>query len=114
MRRRIQIVNRVRRGTGTGRSHRQPFRYWAATVLPSVRLVGSRTRRRQQPSAAPDPIALGAATWLACGIVLLGLTPLPLRDAHLGWSFTYWALAAPSVVLLARCIRRRTSWIRGE
>jgi hypothetical protein len=62
----------------------------------------------------PDPITLGACTWFACGIVLLGLTPLPLRDAHLGWSFTFWALAAPLVVLLARCIRRRKSRGCGE
>ncbi|HJP98719.1 MAG TPA: hypothetical protein VJ862_09175 [Rhodanobacteraceae bacterium] len=52
--------------------------------------------------AAPDPLTLGTATWLACGIVLLGLTPLPLRDAQLGWSFTFWAVAAPALLLLAR------------
>lgn len=63
--------------------------------------------------AVADPILLGAGTWLACGIVLLGLTPLPLRDAQLGWSFTFWALAAPLVVLLVRCIRRCKAWRGG-
>jgi hypothetical protein len=71
------------------------------------------SRSRTAP-AVPDPVTLGAATWLACGLVLLGLTPLPLRDTHFGWSFTFWALAAPSVVLLARCIRRRTPWTRDK
>lgn len=50
-----------------------------------------------------DPLALAAATWLACGAVLLGLTPLPLHDATLGWSAAFWLLAAPSLVLLAKC-----------
>lgn len=66
-------------------------------------------RSRTAP-AVPDPILLGGATWLACGTVLLGLTPLPLHDAHLGWSFTFWALAAPLMVLLARSLRTRLSW----
>ena len=49
-----------------------------------------------------EPLTLVAATWLACGIVLLGLTPLPLRDATLGWSPAFWLLAAPCLLLAAR------------
>ncbi len=52
----------------------------------------------------PDPLTLAAATWLACGIVLFGLTPLPLRDASLGWSPAFWLLAAPTLSLTARSI----------
>lgn len=63
-----------------------------------------KTFHADRTSTAPDPITLAAATWLACGIVLLGLTPLPLRDATLGWSPAFWGLAAPLVVLLVRCV----------
>jgi hypothetical protein len=45
---------------------------------------------------------LAAATWLACGLVLFGLTPLPWRDATLGWSPAFWLIAAPCVLLVAR------------
>ncbi|MGH8118508.1 MAG: hypothetical protein ACREPJ_14620 [Rhodanobacteraceae bacterium] len=64
-------------------------------------------RRRPLPAADrhPDVLTLAAATWLACGIVLLGLTPLPLHDATLGWSPAFWLLAAPSLLLLARRAR---------
>ncbi|TAM95897.1 MAG: hypothetical protein EPN40_09920 [Rhodanobacteraceae bacterium] len=60
--------------------------------------------RRPAPSPAgqPDILALAAATWLACGIVLLGLTPLPLRDASLGWSPAFWLLMAPLLLLTAK------------
>lgn len=61
--------------------------------------------RRPTPNAAcpqPDAIALTGVTWLACGIVLFGLTPLPLHDAGAGWSLAYWLLVAPIVLLLAR------------
>ncbi|MGH8214499.1 MAG: hypothetical protein ACREPZ_02220 [Rhodanobacteraceae bacterium] len=105
MRRRTQTVTRARRSAGTRRSHRQPFRHGTATATVPARLTGARTLRRAQP----DPITLGAGTWFACGIVLLGLTPLPLREAHLGWSFTFWALAAPLLVLLAHRLRPRLS-----
>ncbi|HEX5952318.1 MAG TPA: hypothetical protein VFY94_04000 [Rhodanobacteraceae bacterium] len=58
---------------------------------------------RPSPSAFErDPLALGAGTWLACGVVLYGLTPLPLHDAALGWSPAFWLLAAPCLLLLAR------------
>ena len=58
--------------------------------------------RRSESSLELDPLTLAAATWLACGIVLLGLTPLPLRDPTTGWSPAFWLLAAPAVLLLAR------------
>lgn len=109
MHRKTQPRDHAHRSAGTRRSHRRPFRHGAATVLPPAPLAGARALRRAQPGPMPDPIVLGAGTWLACGVVLLGLTPLPLRDTHLGWSFTFWALAAPLVVLLARCIRQRPS-----
>ena len=86
----------------------------AAAFQADRRPAATTTAHSRTAPTVPDPLLLGAATWLACGIVLLGLTPLPLHDAHLGWSFTFWALAAPVVVLLARCIRRRNSWIRDE
>lgn len=56
----------------------------------------------------PDGTTLAAATWLASGIVLLGLTPLPLHDATWGWSPAFWLLAAPAILLYARhlCTRR--------
>jgi hypothetical protein len=60
---------------------------------------------RQVRSDAPTPLdalTLAAATWLACGIVLLGLTPLPWRDATLGWTPAFWLLVAPCVLLVAR------------
>lgn len=61
------------------------------------------------PAREPDALSLGAATWLACGIVLLGLTPLPLHAAALGWSPAFWLLAAPCVVLLARRVHLAAS-----
>lgn len=56
----------------------------------------------------PDAVTLAAATWLASGIVLLGLTPLPWHDTTLGWSPAFWLLAAPCVLLLVRllCVRQ--------
>ena len=59
------------------------------------------------PAPQPDSLALAAATWLAAGVVLMGLTPLPLRDATLGWTPAFWLLAAPAVLLLARRWLRR-------
>ncbi|HEX5959730.1 MAG TPA: hypothetical protein VFY97_00610 [Rhodanobacteraceae bacterium] len=50
----------------------------------------------------PDPMTLAAGTWLAAGLVLYGLTPLPLRDATLGWSAAFWLLGAPALLLLAK------------
>jgi hypothetical protein len=54
------------------------------------------------PSPEQDPLTLAAGTWLACGVVLYGLTPLPLRDAALGWSPAFWLLGAPCLLLVAR------------
>ena len=57
---------------------------------------------RSEPTIQHDALTLAAATWLACGIVLFGLTPLPWRDATLGWTPAFWLLAAPCVLLVAR------------
>jgi hypothetical protein len=60
-------------------------------------------RHARFESARPhDVLTLAAATWLACGVVLFGLTPLPWRDATLGWSPAFWLLVAPCVLLIAR------------
>ncbi|MBS0383225.1 MAG: hypothetical protein JSR56_12430 [Proteobacteria bacterium] len=59
------------------------------------------------PDHAPDAMTLAAATWLASGIVLLGLTPLPLHDATWGWSPAFWLLAAPASLLVARHLSTR-------
>ena len=80
-----------------------------------------RTTRRE-----PDALTLAAVAWLAAGLVLLGLTPLPAHDAQHGWSTAFWLVAAPLAVLIAqaathanhtlspvrlRSIRRRNSRI---
>lgn len=61
-----------------------------------------RRHARPEPTPRHDALTLAAATWLACGLVLFGLTPLPWRDATLGWSPAFWLLAAPLVLLVAR------------
>lgn len=53
-------------------------------------------------SREPDALTLAAVTWLAAGLVLFGLTPLPLHDPHYGWSLAFWLLAAPVVLLTSR------------
>lgn len=74
--------------------------------------------RQSVPSALEnDPIILAVATWFACGIVLLGLTPLPLHTAALGWSPAFWLVAAPAVLLVARHMtapRGLGMWVRHE
>ncbi|HEX7325996.1 MAG TPA: hypothetical protein VF292_11695 [Rhodanobacteraceae bacterium] len=55
----------------------------------------------------PDAITLAAWTWLACGCVLLGLTPLPLHAGGWGWSPLFWLLLAPASLLCARCLCAR-------
>ncbi len=50
----------------------------------------------------PDVLALAAATWLAIGLVLLLLTPMPAHDAQHGWSIAFWLIVAPAAVLAAR------------
>lgn len=61
-----------------------------------------RRHTRSESTHPHDVLMLAAATWLACGIVLFGLTPLPWRDATLGWSPAFWMLVAPCVLLAAR------------
>lgn len=58
--------------------------------------------RRTTPAIENDPLILATASWLACGVVLLGLTPLPLHTQALGWAPAFWLLAAPGVLLIAR------------
>ena len=62
---------------------------------------------RHAINATHDVFALAASTWLACGIVLLGLTPLPLHDADWGWSPLFWLLLAPAIMLGARHVFTR-------
>ena len=57
----------------------------------------------RKPRREPDVLTLAVVTWLAGGIVLLGLTPLPLRDPRYGWSLTFWLVAAPLALLAALC-----------
>lgn len=61
-----------------------------------------RRRARSESISSYDALTLVAATWLACGIVLFGLTPLPWRDAIFGWSPAFWLVAAPVLLLVAR------------
>ncbi|MGN6312506.1 MAG: hypothetical protein ACTHMO_01960 [Rhodanobacteraceae bacterium] len=56
----------------------------------------------RDPRRNPDALTLAAATWLATGLVLLGLTPLPLHDPRYGWSLAFWLLVAPVVLLTSR------------
>lgn len=97
----------IHRSRGRSGRHRRPA---PVAAFRQDRRAAAKPRNLTAP-AARDPLTLGAATWLACGIVLLGLTPLPLRDAQLGWSFTFWALAAPLLLLLARyaCVGKSRS-----
>lgn len=62
-----------------------------------------RRHARSKPTSRYDTLTLAAATWLACGVVLFGLTPLPWRDATLGWSPAFWLVAAPALLLIAKC-----------
>jgi len=57
---------------------------------------------RSESRYSHDVLTLAAATWLACGVVLFGLTPLPWRDATFGWSPAFWLVAAPCLLLAAR------------
>ncbi|MGH8145385.1 MAG: hypothetical protein ACREPY_03545 [Rhodanobacteraceae bacterium] len=62
----------------------------------------------QQPHQF-DALRLATGTWLASGLVLLGLTPLPLHDPIWGWSPAFWLLVAPCVLLLAKSMCAR--WV---
>jgi|SRR5690348_2185934 len=117
MRQHASSNNTARRAAGTRRArtrtarHRRPA---AVAAFQADRRTAATIARSRTAVAIPDPILLGAATWLACGVVLLGLTPLPLRVPQIGWSFSFWALAAPLLVLLALCIRRSRPRTRNE
>lgn len=60
----------------------------------------------RNPHRDPDALTLAAGTWLAAGLVLLGLTPLPLHDPRYGWSVAFWLLVAPAAVLATRLLLR--------
>ncbi|HEY4293230.1 hypothetical protein [Luteibacter sp.] len=45
--------------------------------------------------------ALIALAWLACGALLLLLTPLSGHSDTLGWTPAFWLLLAPASVLVA-------------
>lgn len=56
-----------------------------------------------------DPAFLATGTWLAAGVVVFGLTPLPLHSAAWGWTPAFWALAAPALMLFARYVSAFTA-----
>lgn len=61
-------------------------------------------RRPAQPYLhQPDVLTLAGGTWLAAGVVVYLLTPLPFRDAAWGWTPAFWLLLAPAIVL---CVQR--------
>lgn len=63
---------------------------------------------RRDARHEPGPLTLAAMTWLAIGLVLLGLTPLPAHDAVYGWSSAFWLIAAPAAILVAlKVVRQR-------
>ncbi|MBS0432193.1 MAG: hypothetical protein JSS21_07275 [Proteobacteria bacterium] len=68
----------------------------------------------RKPSREPDAIILCAAAWLAAGLVLLGLTPLPLHDPRHGWSLAFWLLAAPATLLAAIHFTRTAPWRNAQ
>jgi len=72
-----------------------------------------RCHAHSESTSPHDVLTLTAATWLACGIVLFGLTPLPWRDATLGWSPAFWLLAAPCLLLAARRVSMRRPALRS-
>ena len=45
--------------------------------------------------------ALVALAWLACGALLLLLTPLTGHSETLGWTPAFWLLLAPASILMA-------------
>lgn len=71
-----------------------------------------RHRSAAPQPASSDPLTLAAGTWLAAGIVLLGMTPLPLHDANWGWSPAFWLLVAPAMLCGARRIVQATTPLR--
>lgn len=105
MRHHTSAIRPARQSFGGRHSHGQVARHGIATPATAYRhdrRAGLSPLRSNSTDVIPDPITLVAATWLACGVVLFGLTPLPLRDATLGWSPAFWLLAAPTVSMLAR------------
>ncbi|MEO6967781.1 MAG: hypothetical protein ABI132_04895 [Rhodanobacteraceae bacterium] len=58
-----------------------------------------RTLPNHPPYHQSDVLTLASLAWLATGLVLLCLTPLPAHDAAHGWSPAFWLIVAPAVVL---------------
>lgn len=58
-----------------------------------------------RPQLLPCPhhqrLLASAAVWLCVGSFLLLTTLVPLHTSALGWTPTFWLLAAPLIVLLA-------------
>ncbi len=65
------------------------------------------SNRSSRNRGESDTLTLAALTWLAVGLVLLGLTPLPAHDAMYGWSPAFWLIAAPAAILVALTATRR-------
>lgn len=65
-------------------------------------------RTSTTPPVQADAVTLAAGTWLASGLVLLGLTPLPLHDASAGWTTPFWLVLAPAIMLGVRAWFTRT------
>lgn len=61
----------------------------------------SKPRFSTTPRREPDALTLAALTWLASGLFLLVLTPLPMHDVTWGWSLTFWLAVAPLALLAA-------------
>jgi peptidoglycan/LPS O-acetylase OafA/YrhL len=58
-----------------------------------------------RPQLLPSPhhqrLFAAAAIWLCLGSLLLLTTLVPAYTGLLGWTTTFWLLAAPMIVLLA-------------
>lgn len=53
----------------------------------------------------PRCLSLLATVWLALGVFLLALTPLPAHTEQLGWSPLFWLAMAPASMLAGCRVR---------
>ena len=67
--------------------------------MPSIRRLAA---PRPAATGHADGLGLAAGTWLASGLVLLGLTPLPMHTVSLGWTPLFALVLAPVIMMLAR------------
>lgn len=58
-------------------------------------------RTQPTPSVHHQRLFAATALWLCIGAFLLLTTLVPAHTALLGWTPTFWLLAAPLIVLLA-------------